>query len=304
MKKILILILLLISIVTPTTFAKSNDCATVSTRVTFLEKNEYKLKLFYLGKVKSVISLSPGRHKLSAQVMFTKNNATVNHNTLELINNEDISAQIIFEIDVKKNTSYQIVAKTEAKHNRKSNRSFKISIKKEIAQPCESDKQSTEMKKSKENNHSNTIPENLQYRLDLVMMDIKAYLGNKPLNNKGVTVAKEQRMMNTIGIVSNNKTPVTKGINILAITPFSTAAKIGLKPDDTILSINGIDLTFDHKKQGDKSSTLALFKNTLVSLSENESVKIEIMRKDKKLVLMSSYDALSLPSYQLKMTLN
>ena len=40
MNKNLILILLLMSIVTPTTFAKSNDCAIVSTRVTFLEKNE------------------------------------------------------------------------------------------------------------------------------------------------------------------------------------------------------------------------------------------------------------------------
>ncbi|NQZ90115.1 MAG: PDZ domain-containing protein [Colwellia sp.] len=304
MNKNLILILLLMSIVTPTTFAKSNDCAIVSTRVTFLEKNEYKLKLFHLGKVKSVISLSPGRHKLSAQVMYTKNNATVNHNTLELINNEDVSAQIIFEIDVKKNTTYQIVAKTKGKHNRKSNRSFKISIKKEIAQHCESDKQSIVMNEPQEDNHSNTIPENLQYRLDLVMMDIKEYLSSNNLNNKGVTIAKEQRMMNTIGIVPNSKTPVTKGINILAITPFSTAAKIGLKPDDTILSINGIDLTLDHKKQGNKLSTLAIFKNVLVKLSENESVKIEVIRKDKKLILMSNYKALSLPSYQLKMTVN
>ena len=160
------------------------------------------------------------------------------------------------------------------------------------------------MKVPKEDNHSNTIPENLQYRLDLVMMDIKAYLGTKPLNNKGVTIAKEQRMMNTIGIVPNNKTPVTKGINILAVTPFSSAAKIGLKPDDTILSINGIDLTLDHKKQGNKLSTLAIFKNTLVSLSQNESVKIEVIRQDKKLILMSNYKVLSLPTYQLKMTVN
>ena len=50
MNKNLILILLLMSIITPTTFAKSNDCAMVSTRVTFLEKNlELEIKIVSVG---------------------------------------------------------------------------------------------------------------------------------------------------------------------------------------------------------------------------------------------------------------
>jgi C-terminal processing protease CtpA/Prc len=290
--------------VSPTTSAKANDCGTVSTRVTFLEKNEYKLKLFYLGKEKSTIILTPGLHKLSAQVMYTKKNASGNHNTLELINNEDLSARISFEIEVKKNTTYQIVAKTKSKHNRKSDRSFKISIKKEIFQNCHYDKQSTIMNVAINSDHSRTIPENLQYRLDLVMMDIKAYLESENLKDNTIMIEKNQRMMNTIGIVTNKRTHVTQGINILAITPFSIAARASLEPNDTILSINGIDLTFDHKTQDNKLSALTLFKNTLVNLSKNESVKIEVMRKDKKHLLVSDYKDLSLPSYQLKIQMN
>jgi len=304
MKKILILILLLISIVTPTTFAKSNDCATVSTRVTFLEKNEYKLKLFYLGKVKSVISLSPGRHKLSAKVIYNKQNTTGEQSTYTLITNEEVSTLIDFEIDVQKNTMYQIIASTEERNNRKSSDSIKISIKKEFAKTCDYNEGTLAVKKPNKLNASNMIPDKLQYRLDLVMMDLTAYLQTQNLINKAVIIEKKTRILNTIGIVTNKRTPLINGINVLAITPYSLAAKIGLKPDDTILVINDIDLTIKNEQQGTPTSILAIFKKTIVNLSEDEKVIIEVIRNHKRIILKSDYKALSLPSYQVKIKTN
>ena len=304
MNKILILILLLMSIVTPTTFAKSNDCATVSTRTTFIKNNEFRLKLLYLGKVKSTVFLAPGRHKLSAKVIYNKSNTAGEQSTYTLITNEEVSTLINFEIDVQKNTMYQIIASTEEKNNRKASDSFKISIKKEFAKPCDYNKGTLAVKKPNKLNESNKIPEKLQYRLDLVMMDLKAYLQTQNIINKAVIIENKTRIINTIGIVTNKRTPLKNGINVLAITPYSLAAKIGLKPDDTILVINDIDLTIKNELQGTPTSILTIFKKTIVNLSEEEKVIVEVIRNHKRIILKSDYKALSLPSYQVKIKTN
>lgn len=304
MNKNLIFIAILFSIVTPTIFASTIDCATVSTRTTYLKNNEYGLVLYHLGTIKPSILLTPGVHKLSAKIKYDKTEGSNNPNTYVFINDEEFSELINFEIDVKKNTMYQIVATTDDKHNRKSDSSYEITIRKEIAKNCEYDKKSQNIKKLNKHTDNNTIPENLQYRLDLVMMDLKAYLNNKNLINKSIYVEKKQHIINTIGIVTNRNTPVTKGISILAITPFSIAAKLGLKPHDTILSINEIDLTLDNNIQTKNLSVLSQFKDTLINLSENENVKIKIIRENQKIILLSNYKELSLPSYQLKIMMN
>jgi hypothetical protein len=308
MNKKLILMLILMSMLTPTTFANTSvitsDCATMSTKATFLKSNEYRIRLFHLGKVKSIISLAPGRHKLSAQVLHKQTNILDDQYTIELVKNNDASAMINFELDVKKNTLYRIIATTKGNHNRKSNRAFEISIKKELSKLCENDKQTEHQEVPINNTHINTIPETLQYRLDLVMMDLKAYFRSKNLINKTVTIKTKPRIINTIGIVTNKETPVTEGINILAITPFSIAAKMGLRPDDTILNINGVDLASDNRIQNKGLSILTRFKNTIVNLSEDESVKIQVLRKNKKVILHSDYKELSLPSYKLKIMMN
>jgi C-terminal processing protease CtpA/Prc len=292
------------NIITPSVFANPIDCATVSTRTTFTKNYEYNLHLYHLGNKVNTILLTPGIHQLNAQVRYNKSNTSGDNNAFNLIANEEVSEMIKFELNIKKNTAYQIVAKTKDKHYRKTNSLFAISIKKEVAKYCDYDKQSTLLGNPNKNNYSDTIPENLQYRLDLVMLDFKAYLDNKNIINEDITIEKKTRMINTIGIVVNKNRSIQQGINILAVTPLSSAAKIGLKPNDTILSINGIDLTFDHKKQDNKLSTLTLFKNTLINLSKNEIVNIEVIRKEKNIILMSNYKELSLPSYQLKIKMN
>lgn len=304
MNKKLILILVLINIVTPAVFANTGDCATVSTRTTFLKKNEYRVKLYHLGKMKSAVLLTPGRHKLSAQIIHNKNNISDDQNTFTFTNNQKASALINFDIDVKKNIMYQIIAKAEGKKNSRLNNSFEISIKKEIAKSCEYDKKLKTLEESNNSEHSNSIPENLQYRLDLVMMDLKAHLRSKNQINKTYVIEQKQRFIKTIGLVSNKKTSVKKGINILAITPFSIAAKIGLKPEDTILSINGIDLTLDIPPLDTNLSKLSQFKDTLINLSEDDNVEIEVIRDNKNMMLGSDYKTLSLPSYQLKIKMN
>jgi len=304
MKKKIILILLFISIVTPVSFAKAVDCATVSTRVTFLKNNEYRLKIFYLGKMRSNISLAPGLHKLRAQVIYDKTDASDNENTFEVIKDEGASSLINFDIEVKKNIAYQIIASTKEKHNKKLNRTFEILIRKEITKPCKYNLEQQAKTKRDKNNHSYMLPENLQYRLDLVMMDLKAHLLNTKLINRAVTIEKNQRIINTIGIVTNNNRLVTKGINILAITPYSLAEKIGLKPNDTILGINGMDFSVDSVLENTGGSVLSLFKSILVNLPEGENVKIEVMRDNKKITLLSNYKELSLPAYQVQMTIN
>ena len=42
------------------------------------------------------------------------------------------------------------------------------------------------------------IPAKLQYRLDLVMMDLKKHLNNKNLVNKNFYIAKEQHIISTV----------------------------------------------------------------------------------------------------------
>jgi C-terminal processing protease CtpA/Prc len=258
--------------------------------------------LYHLGTVKPTIFLSPGVHKLSAKIKFDKGDAN-NPNTYVFINDMEFSELINFELDVKENTMYQIVATTDDKHNRKSDSSYEITIKKEIAKNCEYNNKSQKVKKPNKKNN-NTIPANLQYRLDLVMMDLKAYLHSKNIINKTISVEKKQHIINTIGIVTNRNTPAIKGINIRAITPFSIAAKLGLKPYDTILSINGIDLTIDNRIQAKNLSTLSQFKDVLINLNESEKVKIEVMRDNHKTVLLSHYKELSLPSYKLKIMMD
>jgi C-terminal processing protease CtpA/Prc len=301
MKKNSILLILFFSIVSPSLLADTLGCGTVSTRSTFLKNNEYRIKLYYLGETKSTTLLKPGLHQLIAKVIYNKK-GNVGDESTYIFGNDALSQPISFEIDVKKNTMYQIVATTEDRHNRKADTVFEISIKKESNKYCEFEKTPKVIENIDKN--SNTIPENLQYRLDLVVMDLKDYLQRKNPTEKNINIDKKQRIINTIGIVTSKNKSKQMGINILAITPFSIAAKLGLKPEDTILSINGMDLTLDNKLQSSNASVVTVFKNILVNLSENENVEIEIMRKNKKTILRSSYKELSLPSYHLKIMMN
>ena len=118
MNKKLILMALLIITVTPSIFANTTDCATVSTRTSFLKNNEYSLMLLNRGTVKSTIYLTPGIHKLSAKIKYNKKDRSNNPNTYTFVNEQEISELIRFNIDVKENTMYQVVATTKDKHKR------------------------------------------------------------------------------------------------------------------------------------------------------------------------------------------
>jgi hypothetical protein len=297
----IISIAFLISVFTPTIFASNIDCGTVSTRTSYLKNNEYSLLLYHLGTVKPSILLTPGIHKLNTKIKFDKTADSNNPNTYTFNNDIELSELISFEIDVKKNTMYQIVATTSGNHNIKSNNTYEIIIKKEIPKNCEHNKTNTKINKHNDNKE---IPANLQYRLDLVIMDLKSYLEEKNIINESITVENKKHIINTIGIVTNKNRQDKNGISILAITPYSIAAKLGLKPYDEILSINEIDLTAGNKLHNKDLSAISQFKKALINLSEDDKVKIEIIRVNKKMILLSSYKELSLPSYQLKIMMN
>jgi len=283
-------------------FAETFDCGIVSTRTSFVKNNEYKLKLFHLGKIKQIIALAPGKHKLSAKIIYEKSNFSDSQNTFELINHEKTSKLIDFNIDVKKNQVYYIVAKTNDKPKNKSSASFEIIINKQKTKECDSNEivQPTEGSL----NADNTIPENLQYRLDLVMNDLQSYFSLKDQPSKTITLAKDERLSKILGIVTETKPTSTSGIKVLAITQFSTAAKIGLLPGDIILRVNEVLLanneTIDKKDQ----SMLSLFKHTLTTLTKGENLTVEVRRHQNTMQLKSNYNDLSLPPYRLTIQIN
>ncbi len=298
MKKLILTILLSILISTPL-FALADVCGVVSTRTMFLKNNEYRLMLLDLGKTKSTLTLAPGRHKLSAKVIYMPSDMSSDQNTIKIVENVRTITPIHFDIVVKANTVHQIVARSKAKYNTSGAPSFRVVVKKSVDKQCGVGKAKVASANNVNAGDSDSVPENLQYRLDLVLKDLKNHLLSKGVTNQTVKIVREERIIDRLGIVTDIKSGSISGIKVLAITPLSIAAKAGLLPKDVILQVNGsssLPSSDNHEKD---TLSLTKFKNKLANLARNEDLYIEVLRDKKKVQLISSYEELSIPSYML-----
>jgi len=137
------------------------------------------------------------------------------------------------------------------------------------------------------------IPENLEYRLRRIINDIVAQKGDV-INN--VAVFSPVKFNSYFGAAidkayANNG----KALKVLAVSPYSFAANIGLKSDDNItkLGINNI--------VRNEGATIEQLNNYLNSLTLGDNIMLEVNRNKKKVQLQKPYYPTVIPegNYQI-----
>jgi len=281
------------------------SCGLVTNKVIFLKKDEYKLILadengrFLNKNTKRVLPSGP--QKLMAKIVVNNSSTYVNPN-LNNFNADQFSEPIEFTLNVKANTHYQLVAMKTASENQDKKRTFQIVIKKETTKVCQSNTLSKKMKDRFA--QSTKLPSELQYRLDLVMKDIKQYLQQQESTKKTVVFDYSRQVITTLGAVVETKKPSKKGIKVLAITPFSLAAKIGILPNDIIVSLNQQEFSSSNSDMEEVAKNVKIFKAALSNVLNDETFVIEVYRNNILQELIVNVKDVTLPSYRLSIQVN
>jgi len=269
----------------------SQGCSIISTGVTFLKNDEYKLLLQVPNEEgdghNSVIrkKYPIGRNKIVAAVLLDKSQWKETVVGFELSDHQRTRVELLtFELDLRPNFVYYLVA---AKRKDKGDKIsfFDIKLRKKVAHNCSLN----------DSTLPTEIPAKLQYRLDLVMKDINQYFQKQGMADNEITIEQPKRLTQKFGIVVGTEYKKELGINILAITPSSIASQIGLLSGDYIVSINNISLT--NLEEENPNATL---KENINKLSLNQDVTMGIIRNGESKTLTVQFQDFLLPPYSIK----
>lgn len=283
--------------------AKNVSCGTVTNKAIFLKKNEYKLILSddegrYLNKnTERVFPI--GKHHLKAKIIVNSMNTYVNPSFNNFSENQ-LSEPFEFTLTVNANVNYQLVAMKTGSLNNDQKQMFEIVIKKASDKNCEFDK--SEMNtKINDSIAGKQLPEELQYRLNLVMKDISQHLQKQNFENEEITYDYPKQVITTLGIVVDSKQPAKQGIKVLAITPFSLASKVGLFPKDIIVSVNGQKLMTSVSSEKNVADNIKKFKAALADVINDETFVIKVYRNEELKKLTIRVEDIILPSYRVSL---
>lgn len=278
------------------TKAVAESCGVIDTRMLYLQPNEFAIALNHPIDKKDwsvrTAALTPGKHKLSAHIVGQGNRSNTAM-TIHMGDTKRPSSVIVFELDVKADTTYRIVAKKDRTENAPSE--YRIEIKSEKQRECNK-KPLYRLDVLTES--MTELPRSLQYRLDLVTREVVDYVKKSGFTGNNFTLSQDSRMTKNLGLIVNSKATGDNGLNIVAISPSSLAERIGLRAGDYIYEINDVVLA----KIDEESRAINIFKNRLYSMQPGDELVMEVVRKGKAITLTSKFSDLELPAYKLNLS--
>ena len=294
----------------------SQSCGTVSTKVLTLKQDEYRVIIVNAGKkakrIDSQVSFKSGKHRLV--MMAVKRAARFNShiNDIDYADFQQLSEPFSYELDVKPNKFYRLVAYVEDKAVSAVKRRYGVKVINELDKSCDANdviEQTSDMAGKADL----TLPSHLQYRLSLLMKDIKAhYLKNgvqtgrqKVEHSQGgsehsIELVGHGGIIDVLGIVIDYQVPAKYGLKVLAVTPASAADNIGLKPGDVIVSVN--ELSFKQSDM-DHQQMVQAFKLMFKHLTVDKPAAIRVDRDGEAMTVNAYYEQVSIPEYKIQLNL-
>jgi hypothetical protein len=313
-------------------YAQLSNCSVVSTKTLFLKKDEFNVLLkfgpnianegYYSWIYNKRMMLAPGKHRIKAKAIGQGHRGNSEMTLREGILDSKGKGAFEFELDFEAGYIYRLVAQEIKSSTSDGQSSFKIKVKSKKPQECfhkEKDiipvhpsvniDEGTEKigkHKSLSSDEFNDLPADLQYRLDLLTKDLRGFYKRKGIEDKTVSLVQKRRVSNKLGIVTDSKSKIEKGILVVAVSPFSFAAQIGISAGDQIvgLKINGVNRNKDEFESNGQISAIAALKLNLNNLMPEDSILFKIRRAGKLQNLEASYESISLPAFQLNVELN
>ena len=290
------------ALLAPSVFAAQN-CGVVSTKVLSLKKDEYQLVVTNVGKkaqrIDSQVAMKPGKHRLV--VMAVKRAARFNShiNDIEYADFQQLSEPFSFELDVKADKFYRLVAYVEDRAVTASKRRFGVKVVNELDKPCDAINV-LEHTLDVANRVDLKLPNNLQYRLSLLMKDLRAHYRQQGLGEQSIELVGKGGIVDVLGIVIDYQVPAQYGLKVLAVTPASAADNIGLKPGDIIVSVN--ELSFKQSDMNHQQMVQA-FKLMFKHLTVDKPAVIKVDRKGEAMIVNAHYEQVSIPAYKIQLNL-
>ena len=278
------------------TYAEPISCSVITTKILFLKKNEYQLLLQEHDgeQTRSVknMTLLPGKNTLTAAVLLSKKDWKSNVNHYDLVTSKVTNVEMVtFELNLKANHVYRLVALKRKDKDGKAS-IFDIKVKSMTPEECFIGGNALVME----------LPQPLQYRLDLVMKDINIHFQKENLSGNKIVLHKPKRVIEKFGIVISRLPNEGHGINVLAVTPASIAAKIGILAGDVIISINEYNLT--ELPNDGENKPVDILKDNINKLMLNQDVEIIVNRGAITKKVMAKYQEFLLPAYKIRVEIN
>ena len=128
------------------------------------------------------------------------------------------------------------------------------------------------------------LPFPLSYRLDDLILEIIAHYKNTGKTQIPV-ISIAPQYTPYLGVTISRKSSLKEGLTINRIQPHSTASVIGLKTNDTIVSLNNVAVTGFQTYEEATNALEVAFKQA----KQIKSVRIALIRNNKKLTLQTKF---------------
>jgi hypothetical protein len=298
----------------------------------FLKKNEFEVLLKFGANIEHEglaswsynkrIMLEPGKHRIKAKAIGPGHRGNSEMALREGILDSKAKGIFEFELDFEAGYLYRLVAQEIKSPTKDGQSSFSIKVKSKKPQYCSHNQSdlisvypSENINQANKNVGQNnvkdstkliSIPAELQYRLDLLTKDLHAFYKSQDTSLNQVSLTKGQRITKKLGIVTDTQNKVKQGILVVAVSPMSLAAQIGILAGDQIiaLKINDVDREQEEYETLKQLTAIVTLKRYMDNLMPEGHILFKIRRDNKLKNLTASYDTMSLPAYQLELRLN
>ena len=296
-------VLLMLCLLSAPLVSVAEQCGVISSKVLSLAKDEYRVIITNVGKpaqrIDGQVAMKPGRHRFKVLVVSSGTPTNNSETTLQYAGSQWLSDTLEFELDVKADMVYRLIAKVEDKAVAPRKRRYEVVVRNEVAKRCDEREvlsHTFDVKKS----DLELLPPQLQYRLSLLMKDIGEYYRKQGVAVDEIELTGKGGIIDVLGIVIDYQAPVQAGLKVLAVTPTSAAATIGLKPDDVIIKANELSFVRSNMTHQQMAQALKLmFKH----LSADKSGHIEVERGGQVIDLPVYFKQVSLPKYYIQLQL-
>jgi hypothetical protein len=318
---VLLPIVIISAIYSQTSFAAVSNCGIVSTKMLFLKNNEFEVRLksqiknnsekteYTSWNLSKRLILAPGKHLFKARTIGAGHRGNSEMTVRGGIFDSQMHRSIEFELDIEKGYVYRLVAQEIKSSAKDRGDNFRIKIKSMKPQEC-IHKQvdiipAIPPVKLSEGvtiiDPEIALPSALQYRLDLLTKDLHTHYKEQDESLRTVSLIQEQKMTRQFGIVTETKSKIKQGISVVAVSPFSLAARIGILAGDQIigLNINNVSRSQEQFESDGQVTAIAALKYNLDNLAPKDNIIFRIKRENEFQELSVSYEEISLPAYQL-----
>lgn len=144
------------------------------------------------------------------------------------------------------------------------------------------------------------LPPRLEYRLRRLMAKIDAH--HQGLTHAEKTNLVPQTQVNRFGaIFDHTQDDNDKALQILAVSPFSQATKLGLASGDAIIALGKSPVDLEDRKNPDQA-----LKNYLGPMTEGQTITIKVIRNGNTMTLQGTFKPVIVPEvyYQLEQSTN